>query len=75
MNVLPVPLVAMEGYYSKFTIFTGATTSQKMQIWWGSVVTRSTHMKENVTSGCIYPSILGDLLKFYICHFTAIHNK
>jgi hypothetical protein len=26
MNLLLVPLVAMEGYYTKFTIFTGATT-------------------------------------------------
>jgi hypothetical protein len=25
---------AMEGYYSKFTIFAGATPPQKMQIWW-----------------------------------------
>jgi len=33
MNLLPVLLVAIEGYYSKFTIFTGATTSKKMQIW------------------------------------------
>jgi len=32
MNLLPVTLVVMEGYYSKFTIFTGVTTSQMMQI-------------------------------------------
>jgi hypothetical protein len=34
MNLLVVPLVAMEGYSSKFTIFNGATPPQKMQIWW-----------------------------------------
>jgi hypothetical protein len=28
MNILAVPLVAMEGYFSKFTIFTGATPSK-----------------------------------------------
>jgi hypothetical protein len=37
MNLLPVPLVAMDGYYSKFTIFTGATTSKNMQLWLQSV--------------------------------------
>jgi len=29
MNLLAVPLVAMEGYSSKFTFFTGATPSTK----------------------------------------------
>jgi len=29
MNLLAVPLVAMEGYSSKFIIFTGATPSTK----------------------------------------------
>jgi len=29
MNLLAIPLVAMEGYSSKFTIFTGATPSTK----------------------------------------------
>jgi len=37
MNLLAVPLVAMEGYYSKFIIFTGATPPQKMHIWLESV--------------------------------------
>jgi hypothetical protein len=29
MDLVAAPLVAMEGYYSKFTIFTGATSSTK----------------------------------------------
>jgi len=29
MNILAVPLVAMEGYSSKFAIFTGSTPSTK----------------------------------------------
>jgi len=29
LNLLTIPLVAMEGYSSKFTIFTGATPSTK----------------------------------------------
>jgi len=37
MNILAVPLVVMEGYYSKFLLFTGATPPQKLQIWLGSV--------------------------------------
>ena len=34
MNPLPVPLVAMAGYYSKLTIFTDATPSQKCKYGW-----------------------------------------
>jgi len=44
MNLLPVPLVAMEGYSCKFIIFTGVTTSTKE--------TKNLYIK-NVISGCI----------------------
>jgi len=37
MNLLAVPLVVMEGYYSKFIIFIGARPTQKMQIWVESI--------------------------------------
>jgi hypothetical protein len=53
MNLLPVPLVAMEGYSSKLIIFTGATPPQKMQILLRFL---SNYMNKNVTFGCILPS-------------------
>ena len=37
IKLLAISLVAMEGYSSKFTIFTGATPSTKMQIWLRSI--------------------------------------
>jgi len=53
MNLLAVPQVAMEGYYSKFILFTGATPPQKMQIWLGSV-SNLEQLHEEKCNFCLY---------------------
>ena len=59
VNVLAVPLVAMEGYYSKFIIFTGATPPQRCKYGCDRYISKNTYTKRNVTSDCTAPWLKG----------------
>jgi len=52
MNLLAVPLIEMEEYNTKFTIFTGTTPPQKCKYGCDRYITKNTYMKKNVTSDC-----------------------